>query len=73
MKHLLSEANRIAGKINTWLLVIAIGLAALDLSIYVGLGGVAAPRSWLTEPLATASRRLSSVGLIDAPGQIANH
>jgi hypothetical protein len=35
MKHHLMRLNRIAGEMNAWLLVIAIGLGMLDLAVLV--------------------------------------
>jgi hypothetical protein len=35
MKHHLMRLNRIAGEMNAWLLVIAIGLGMLDLAVLI--------------------------------------
>lgn len=35
MKHHLMQLNRIAGEMNAWLLVIAIGLGMLDLAVLI--------------------------------------
>jgi hypothetical protein len=52
MKHHLMRLNRIAGEMNAWLLVIAIGLGMLDLAVLVAkcIPAVTVPPTTISAP-----------------------
>jgi len=58
MKQRLMRLDRIAGEMNVWLLLIAIGLGMLDLAVLIAKSVPAAP------PAATSAAGHEHVGLL---------
>ena len=72
MKHLLGQVDRVAGIMNAWLLVIAIGLAAFDLTLFIGLNGPQA-LALLTQPVGRVADRGGDPRAAARPHQVANY
>jgi len=60
MKQRLMRLDRIAGEMNVWLLLIAIGLGMLDLAVLIAKSVPAAP----APPAATSAAGPEHVGLL---------
>ena len=65
MKQRLMRLDRIAGEMNAWLLVIAIGLGMLDLAVLIAKS-VPAP------PAATSAAGHEHAGLLPLPSRLAD-
>jgi hypothetical protein len=68
MKQHLMRLDRIAGQMNAWLLVIAIGLGMLDLAVLIAKC-LPVP---LAQPAATSAGAHEHAGLFPPPPHIAN-
>ena len=68
MKQRLMRLDRIAGEMNMWLLVIAIGLGMLDLAVLVARSMPAAP----APPTATSAAGHEHAGLLPLPARLAD-
>ncbi len=68
MKQRLMRLDRIAGEMNAWLLVIAIGLGMLDLAVLVAKSMPAAP----APPAATSAGGHEHAGLLPLPARLAD-
>ena len=68
MKQRLMRLDRIAGEMNIWLLVIAIGLGMLDLAVLVARSMPAAP----APPTATSAAGHEHAGLLALPSRLAD-
>jgi len=67
MKQRLMRLDRIAGEMNMWLLVIAIGLGMLDLAVLIAKSVPAAP-----PPAATSAAGHEHAGLLPLPSRLAD-
>jgi hypothetical protein len=68
MKQRLMRLDRIAGEMNMWLLVIAIGLGMLDLAVLIARSVPAAP----APPAATSAAGHEHAGLLALPSRLAD-
>ena len=68
MKQRLMRLDRIAGEMNAWLLVIAIGLGMLDLAVLIAKSVPAAP----PPPAATSAAGHEHAGLLPLPTRLAD-
>ena len=68
MKQRLMRLDRIAGEMNMWLLVIAIGLGMLDLAVLIAKSVPAAP----APPAATSTAGREHAGLLPLPSRLAD-
>jgi len=68
MKQRLMRLDRIAGEMNMWLLVIAIGLGMLDLAVLIAKSVPAAP----APPAATSAAGREHAGLLPLPSRLAD-
>ena len=68
MKQRLMRLDRIAGEMNAWLLVIAIGLGMLDLAVLIAKSVPAAP----PPPAATSAAGHEHAGLLPLPSHLAD-
>jgi len=68
MKQRLMRLDRIAGEMNMWLLVIAIGLGMLDLAVLIAKSMPAAP----APPAATSAVGHEHAGLLPLPSRLAD-
>jgi len=67
MKQRLMRLDRIAGEMNMWLLVIAIGLGMLDLAVLIARSMPAAP-----VPAVTSAAGHEHAGLLPLPSRLAD-
>ena len=68
MKHRLMRLDRIAGEMNMWLLVIAIGLGMLDLAVLIAKSVPAAP----APPAVTSADGHEHAGLLPLAARLAH-
>ena len=68
MKQRLMRLDRIAGEMNAWLLVIAIGLGMLDLAVLIAKSVPAAP----PPPAATSAGAREHAGLLPLSSRLAD-
>ena len=68
MKQRLMRLDRIAGQMNAWLLLIAIGLGMLDLAVLIAKSVPAAP----PPPAATSAAGHEHAGLLSLPSRLAD-
>ena len=68
MKQRLMRLDRIAGEMNVWLLLIAIGLGLLDLAVLIAKSVPAAP----APPAATSAAGHPDAGLLPLSSRLAD-
>jgi hypothetical protein len=68
MKQRLMRLDRIAGEMNVWLLVIAIGLGMLDLAVLIARSVPAAP----AQPAVSSAAGHEHAGLLPLPSRLAD-
>jgi len=68
MRQHLMRLDRIAGQMNAWLLLIAIGLGMLDLAVLIAKSVPAAP----TPPAASSAAGHEHAGLLPLPSRLAD-
>lgn len=68
MKQRLMRLDRIAGEMNMWLLVIAIGLGMLDLAVLIAKSVPAAP----APPSVSSAAGHEHAGLLSLPSRLAD-